>query len=165
MKNQKCFIFDLNRCTGCGACVIACATENMEKQTVNWRDIHTFNETHHPVLPLFNLSMACNHCIDAACKKGCPALAYTKDKETGAVVHHADCCMGCTYCTWACPYDAPRYSGAAGWTLEPRRAIAKGAVRWGSWEIFSARSWVGSGSMSPSAPPATIPSPAARAGT
>jgi Fe-S-cluster-containing dehydrogenase component len=114
MKNQKSFIFDLNRCTGCGACVIACATENMEKQTVNWRDIHTFNETHHPALPLFNLSMACNHCIDAACKKGCPASAYTKDKETGAVVHHADRCMGCTYCTWACPYDAPRYSGEKG---------------------------------------------------
>ena len=114
MNKQKCFIFDFNRCTGCGACIIGCATENYGRQTRNWREVYTFNETHHPALPLFNLSMACNHCVDAACKKGCPALAYTKDAETGAVVHHADRCMGCTYCTWACPYDAPRYNHSGG---------------------------------------------------
>ncbi|MCP5102746.1 MAG: dimethyl sulfoxide reductase anchor subunit [bacterium] len=114
MKNQKSFIFDLNRCTGCGACVVACATENYGKQDTDWREVYTFNESRHPQIPLFNLSMACNHCVSPACKKSCPALAYTKDAGTGAVVHHAGRCIGCTYCTWACPYDAPRYSREKG---------------------------------------------------
>jgi Fe-S-cluster-containing dehydrogenase component/DMSO reductase anchor subunit len=113
-KNQKCFIFDLNRCTGCEACIIACTIENHQKQETNWRQVYTFNETRHPALPLFSLSMACNHCIDAACKKNCPALAYSKDPETGAVIHHSERCMGCQYCTWACPYDAPQYNRVKG---------------------------------------------------
>lgn len=114
MIKQKSFIFDLNRCTGCGACIVACAIENGGKQDLQWREVYTFNETRHPGLPLFHLSMACNHCVSPACKKACPALAYSKEKGTGAVVHHAERCMGCTYCTWACPYDAPRYNVAKG---------------------------------------------------
>lgn len=111
---MKSFIFDLNRCTGCGACIVACATENYGKQELNWREVYTFNETRHPGLPLFTLSMACNHCVSPACKTNCPALAYVKDRETGAVIIKPERCMGCRYCTWVCPYDAPRYNEAKG---------------------------------------------------
>lgn len=45
--------------------------------------------------------------------KNCPALAYTRDKETGAIIHHAEACIGCKYCTWACPYDAPKFNPAS----------------------------------------------------
>ncbi len=44
--------------------------------------------------------------------KNCPALAYTRDKETGAIIHHAEACIGCKYCTWTCPYDAPKFNEA-----------------------------------------------------
>ena len=44
--------------------------------------------------------------------KNCPALAYTRDEKTGAIIHHAEACIGCTYCTWACPYDAPKFNPA-----------------------------------------------------
>nr|WP_283242713.1 4Fe-4S dicluster domain-containing protein [Marinifilum caeruleilacunae] len=54
--------------------------------------------------------MACNHCEDAPCMKNCPALSYTRDEKTGAIIHHAEACIGCTYCTWACPYDAPKFN-------------------------------------------------------
>lgn len=108
--NQKSFVVDLNRCTGCGACIIACSIENTEKQGLNWRQVYTFNETRHPTLPLFSLSMACNHCESPACLKNCPASAYTKDATTGAVEIDSSHCIGCKYCTWACPYDAPRYN-------------------------------------------------------
>ena len=107
---QKSFIFDLNRCTGCGACIVACSIENYQKQDANLRQIYTFNETRHPEIPLFNLSMACNHCGEPACMKSCPAAAITKDTETGAVTVDPDRCFGCKYCTWACPYDAPQYN-------------------------------------------------------
>ena len=42
--------------------------------------------------------------------KNCPALAYSKDFITGAVIHFANKCIGCKYCTWACPYDAPKFN-------------------------------------------------------
>ncbi len=109
INNHKSFVLDLNRCTGCGACIVACGTQNFGKQDLAWRAIHTFNETHHPSLPLFNLSIACNHCEDPACVENCPANAYSKEKNTGAVIIDPDKCIGCKYCTWACPYDAPRY--------------------------------------------------------
>jgi ferredoxin len=39
----------------------------------------------------------------------CPALAYSRDAETGAVLLDQGKCIGCRYCSWACPYDAPRF--------------------------------------------------------
>ncbi len=114
------FLMDLNRCTGCGACVIACAMENDKVPVAgnnpgpNWRDILTFNPMRHPKLPLFNLSLSCNHCAEPACLKNCPAMAYKKDPETGAVIHFKQLCIGCKYCTWACPYDAPKYNAESG---------------------------------------------------
>ncbi|MFC2103317.1 DmsC/YnfH family molybdoenzyme membrane anchor subunit [Bacteroidota bacterium] len=107
---QKSFLFDINKCTGCQACTIACSTENYKIQEINWRDVHVYNEIHIPELPYFNLSLACNHCMEPACLLACPTRAYTKDTETGAVLVNQDYCMGCKYCTWACPYDAPKYN-------------------------------------------------------
>jgi Fe-S-cluster-containing dehydrogenase component len=104
------FVFDLNRCTGCQACVVACWMDHRELQTLPWRRVHGFNPLHHPGLPGFHLSLACHHCERPACLAQCPARAYTKDARTGAVVLHPERCLGCRYCTWACPYDAPKFS-------------------------------------------------------
>jgi Fe-S-cluster-containing hydrogenase component 2/DMSO reductase anchor subunit len=80
----------------------------------NWRDVLCFNSIKHPELPLFNLSLACNHCVRPACWENCPAMAYRKDDVTGAVEHIEEHCIGCTYCTWACPYDSPKYNPRKG---------------------------------------------------
>lgn len=111
------FTFDPNRCTGCQACVLACWMENRAAQSRPWRAVHTFNACGHPDLPVFHLSFACHHCEAPACLTHCPAEAYTKDPQSGAVILHADRCMGCRYCTWACPHDAPKFSGERG-TIE-----------------------------------------------
>ncbi len=103
------FVFDQNKCTGCQACQLACVIENELEPDASWRGIHTFNERHYPGAPLFHLSLACNHCAEPACMYACPALAYSKDSETGAVLIDQDKCIGCRYCTWACPYDAPKF--------------------------------------------------------
>lgn len=108
------FKFDKNRCVGCGACAVACMNENGFQQFQRWRNIHNSNSGHLPDLPLFYLSLACNHCDDAPCLKNCPALAYSRDEKTGAVIHHPEKCMGCKYCTWACPFDAPKYNPEKG---------------------------------------------------
>lgn len=92
------------------ACVVGCSIENGTDLQVNWREVNCHNNLKHPSLPVFHFSLACNHCEDALCMKNCPALAYTRDQETGAIIHHAEACIGCKYCTWACPYDAPKFN-------------------------------------------------------
>ena len=111
---QSLFILDLDRCTGCAACVVACNTENQIAEDLSWRRIHTFNPQRLPAAPVFHLSLACNHCLEPACLVGCPANAYTKDPRTGAVLINEDACMGCRYCAWVCPYEAPQYNPATG---------------------------------------------------
>jgi Fe-S-cluster-containing dehydrogenase component/DMSO reductase anchor subunit len=111
---QALFTLDLNRCTGCSACAIACGNENPVGQGLSWRSIHTFNAARHPAAPVHHLSLACNHCRDPACMRGCPAAAYRKDPRTGAVLLDGDRCIGCGYCAWVCPYDAPQLNPATG---------------------------------------------------
>jgi Fe-S-cluster-containing dehydrogenase component len=101
------FIFDQNRCVGCEACVVACLNENGALPRKDWRRVTASNPLHVPGLPLLYLSMACNHCDDAPCKQHCPALAFQRDEHTGAILQDPERCIGCTYCSWACPYDAP----------------------------------------------------------
>jgi len=111
---QQGFVLDLNRCTGCHACVIACKTENDLSADINWRQVVLFNQQKIPHLPVISYSISCNHCVDAPCMANCPALAFHKDEETGAVTIDADKCMGCNYCQWVCPYDATVYNKSTG---------------------------------------------------
>lgn len=111
------FRLDLNRCTGCGACVVACANENRLPPEHPWRQVVSYNDRRHPALPVFHLSLACNHCETPACLAACPAGAYRKDPATGAVTVDPALCLGCRYCSWVCPFDAPRFRNSAG-TME-----------------------------------------------
>ena len=108
------FVFDPNRCTGCQACELACSIENDLGPDRSWREVVTFNDGAAPGVPRFHLSLACNHCAEPACMYACPALAYERDAESGAVLLDPDRCIGCRYCAWACPYGAPRFEEAHG---------------------------------------------------
>ena len=127
------FIFDANRCTGCGACRVACTIENGLPPATSWRRIETFNVGRVAAAPVFHLSIACNHCGTAACMNACPALAYRRDGPTGAVLLDSSSCIGCGYCSWACPYDAPLFDESAGvmtkcnWCVDRLRAGLKPA--------------------------------------
>ncbi|MEZ5084250.1 MAG: 4Fe-4S dicluster domain-containing protein [Bacteroidales bacterium] len=111
---NKGFFFDLNKCVGCHACVVACQIENGKDQSVPWREISTYNSNQHPDLPVFHYSLACNHCEDAPCMFNCPAAAFVKEEGINMISHIADNCIGCKYCTWACPYDAPKFINEKG---------------------------------------------------
>lgn len=105
------FDFDAELCVGCNACNAACMLENgLQAGT---RSVRSWNSDALPLLSVINLSMACNNCEKPPCLDGCPAMAYTLD-STGAVIHHQEKCMGCRYCTWRCPYDAPKINKAKG---------------------------------------------------
>lgn len=107
---DKGFIFDYSKCVGCHACIVACYNENHTKPPISWRQVSSFNKLRVPLSGFINLSIACNHCQDAPCLKACPAHAYEKDRETGAIIHYPERCIGCKFCTWSCPFDAPKYN-------------------------------------------------------
>ncbi|HEY1469875.1 MAG TPA: DmsC/YnfH family molybdoenzyme membrane anchor subunit [Candidatus Acidoferrum sp.] len=58
--------------------------------------------------------MGCNHCLEPICLAGCPVDAYSKDPMTGVVIHSAETCIGCQYCTWNCSYGVPQYNPERG---------------------------------------------------
>ena len=108
------FTLDLDRCTGCAACVLACRIENELDPEQPWRSIVTFNEARLSSLAAHHLSLACQHCADPSCLRGCPTGAYSQDPLSGVVLVDAEKCMGCRYCGWVCPYGAPRFDAALG---------------------------------------------------
>jgi Fe-S-cluster-containing dehydrogenase component len=103
------FVFNPDLCTGCEACRVACGNENAAGRDTGWRQVTTFNPERHPALPTRHLSLACNHCEVSSCARGCPTGAYRRDAATGALLLDEAACVGCRYCSWVCPYDAPQY--------------------------------------------------------
>jgi formate dehydrogenase iron-sulfur subunit len=102
------FEVDLDRCSGCKACVTACHSLNGLDEGETWRAVGLLHETKsRPVQQ--HVTTACHHCAEPGCAQGCPVLAYEKDAITGIVTHLDDQCIGCQYCILKCPYDVPQY--------------------------------------------------------
>ena len=136
---EKAMLFDTARCTACKGCQVACkcwnnlpsgdggCADSMDFKGVyqNPADINgttrlimTFNEFEAPESQkrmgwAFG-RRSCQHCTDAGCVQICPAGALFRDEETGMITHDANKCVGCQYCSTACPYDVPRYDKIAG---------------------------------------------------
>jgi len=111
---QYAFEVDLDKCTGCKACVSACHSLNGLEERETWRDVGAIHGDFAGVGYQQTVTTACHHCADPACANGCPVLAYEKDPETGIVRHLDDQCIGCQYCSLKCPYDVPKYSKSKG---------------------------------------------------
>lgn len=110
-------VIDLDRCTGCGACMIACAAENNVPPTApraTWRTgltpmlVRTLSNGKEGVdrreafIPI--TCMQCEH--ETPCVSVCPQQAVEFDKSTGIVMQMPQRCLGCRYCMTACPYHA-----------------------------------------------------------
>jgi len=111
------FTFDASACSGCKACQEACKDKNQLPIGVMWRRVievsgggwvQSGNAWTNDVFA-YNLSIACNHCVHPKCAGVCPTDAYIV-REDGIVYIDLSKCMGCGYCSWACPYNAPRYN-------------------------------------------------------
>lgn len=111
---QHGFYFNADNCIGCHACEAACAEKNNTPPHLAFRSVGYVEGGTWPAYARLNISMACNHCDNPVCLKGCPTRAYTKFAEYGAVLQDPDICFGCGYCTWVCPYNAPQLDLAAG---------------------------------------------------
>ncbi|WP_297529410.1 DmsC/YnfH family molybdoenzyme membrane anchor subunit [Thiohalobacter sp.] len=111
---QHGFYFNADNCIACHACEAACAEKNNTPPHLAFRSVGYLEGGSYPAVQRLNISMACNHCDNPVCLKGCPTRAYTKFAEYGAVLQDPDICFGCGYCTWVCPYNAPQLDTEAG---------------------------------------------------
>ncbi len=108
------FHFGMTKCIGCKCCVVACNEQNGNPAAINWRRVGELEGGYYPAVRRYHLSMGCNHCLEPSCLTGCPVEAYRKDPSTGVVIHDADTCIGCQYCTWNCSYGVPQYNPERG---------------------------------------------------
>ncbi|PHR52080.1 DmsC/YnfH family molybdoenzyme membrane anchor subunit [Cycloclasticus sp.] len=111
---QHGFYLNADNCIGCHACEAACSEKNDNPAHISFRSVGYVEGGTYPDYQRLNISMACNHCDDPVCLKGCPTRAYTKFAEYGAVLQDPDICFGCGYCTWVCPYNAPQLDPVKG---------------------------------------------------
>jgi DMSO reductase iron-sulfur subunit len=111
---QHGFYFNADNCIACHACEAACSEKNDNPAHIAFRSVGFVEGGTYPNYQRLNISMACNHCDDPVCLKGCPTRAYTKFAEYGAVLQDPDICFGCGYCTWVCPYNAPQLDPVKG---------------------------------------------------
>ncbi len=114
---QYAFEVDLDSCTGCKACVTGCHSLNGLDETEVWRTVGLLHGGTAERPAQQTVTTSCHHCLEPACMLGCPVKAYEKDPVTGIVKHLDDQCIGCQYCIFMCPYDAPKYN--------PRRGIVR----------------------------------------
>ena len=109
------FYFNAKRCTGCKTCMLACKDYRNLDASVSFRQVYEFvggswSKDERGCWAqdcfAFYVSSACNHCASPACMEVCPTGAMGKN-ELGLVSVDEHRCIGCGYCTMACPYHAP----------------------------------------------------------
>ena len=101
------FYYNMDTCVSCGACQMACKSENGLIQEENYRRV--------AALVYGPFSGSCNHCQEAACVKACPTGAMYKAAD-GTTQHDDGKCIGCGACMWNCPYGAITFSKSRGVT-------------------------------------------------
>jgi molybdopterin-containing oxidoreductase family iron-sulfur binding subunit len=108
-------VIDLDRCTGCQACVFACKAENNvpavgepeanKQRVISWMQVLTDTEEAHGEEKTRFIPRPCLQCDDPPCTKVCPVYATYRNSE-GIVAQIYARCIGCRFCMAACPYNA-----------------------------------------------------------
>lgn len=122
------WLIQLDKCTGCDTCAIACKSENNTRPLsspmpfkngrgvlpdhVSYRWVVKKESGVYPNPVLTFVTSACNHCEHPACLASCPVNAISKRAEDGIVLIDQNVCIGCRNCTQSCPYGAPQFNSA-----------------------------------------------------
>lgn len=110
MNTEMGFAFDLSRCSGCMACMVACMDQNdIPGDGRSFREVTRLEEGRYPDASIHYISMACFHCAEAPCMRVCPKGAISREKTLGLVSVDENYCIGCRACSMVCPFGAPRF--------------------------------------------------------
>ncbi len=106
-------VIDLDKCTGCQACVVACQSENNipindeglfnQRRAIEWIRIERYWEGEFPDVKARFIPILCQHCADAPCEPVCPVFATYHNNE-GLNVQVYNRCIGTRFCANGCPY-------------------------------------------------------------
>ncbi len=122
-KHRYGMVIDLDKCTGCGTCEVACAAENNvsvrsdesdKERSITWMQLYKINNGREfPYAEISYFPRPCMHCEEDGkgghhppCVSVCVATATRLDFNTGIVSQIYTRCIGCRYCQAACPYHA-----------------------------------------------------------
>lgn len=104
---------DVDKCTGCQACVLACQVENNvplntqdryeRNRSISWIRVERYWEGEFPDIKARFIPIMCQHCDNAPCEPVCPVFATYHNAE-GMNVQIYNRCVGTRYCANGCPY-------------------------------------------------------------
>jgi Fe-S-cluster-containing dehydrogenase component len=114
MPHRWAMVVDLDRCTGCETCVVACRAENNVPtvgpdqaacgRAIHWIRVERYFEGEFPEVRVKFRPVLCQQCDDAPCEPVCPTYASYHTRE-GLNAQIYNRCIGTRYCANACPYN------------------------------------------------------------
>ncbi|MDR0500463.1 MAG: hypothetical protein LBG97_04365 [Coriobacteriales bacterium] len=110
---KRCLVVDLDRCSGCQSCIVACKFENNIALGNYWVDVVNVDPAGaHPDIDMYWVPVQCQQCEDAPCIAVCPTGAAYRDSDNGVVLIDKETCIGCKTCVGqgGCPYSDPTAS-------------------------------------------------------
>jgi formate dehydrogenase iron-sulfur subunit len=149
-SQNRSFLIDMTKCTGCRGCQVACKQWNqLEAENTEFFDGEGYQNP--PAMSEYTFTRIkfrdyqrhgqnefafykemCMHCNQPACASVCPVAAFHKTEE-GPVTYRPERCIGCRFCMIACPFGVPKYEWSKGLPLVRKCTGCYSRVKEGLW--------------------------------